>query len=60
MHQNPSGEVWAVIGKDLRDGNIWETVELDALMNNSNVTKITVIDPKTLKDTVIYTAWNAY
>ncbi|UPH51665.1 hypothetical protein AB346_12755 [Listeria innocua] len=42
-----SGEVRAVVGSDLRKGNIWENVELPRLKNNPNVTKITTIVPKT-------------
>ena len=42
-----SGEIRAVIGSELRTGNIWENVELPRLMKNPNVTKITTIDPKT-------------
>lgn len=42
-----SGEIRAVIGAELRTGNIWENVELPRLMKNPNVTKITTIDPKT-------------
>ncbi len=49
-----SGEVHAIIGTELRPGNIWESVELPRLMDNSNVTKITTIDPKTGVETVIF------
>jgi hypothetical protein len=42
-----SGEVRAVVGSKLREGNIWENVELPRLRNNPNVTQITTIDPKT-------------
>ena len=48
------GEVYAVIGQSLREGSIWETVELPRLMNNPKVTKITTIDPKTLEENVIF------
>ena len=48
------GEVRAVVGESLREGNIWETIELPRLMNNPNVTKIITIDPKTLKEKVIF------
>ena len=41
-----SGEIRAVIGSELRPGNIWENVELPRLKNNPNVTKITTIDPQ--------------
>ena len=38
----------------LRSDNTWENVELPRLMGNSNVTKITIIDPKTGIETVIF------
>jgi hypothetical protein len=49
-----SGEVRAVVGNQLRPGNIWENVELPRLMSNQKVTKITTIDPEILVETVIY------
>ena len=49
-----SGEVRAVIGKKIRTGNIWETIELPRLKQNPNVTKITIIDPETMLETVIF------
>jgi hypothetical protein len=49
-----SGEVRAILGKNLRPGNIWETVELPRLKNNPNVTKITTIDPETHIETIIH------
>ncbi len=49
-----SGEVRAVVGNSLRTGNIWENVELPRLMENPNVTKITIIDPESLADKVIF------
>ena len=51
---NVSGEIRAVVGQSMRPGNIWENKELPALMKNSNVTKITTVDPKTLKETIIF------
>ncbi|WP_448903590.1 hypothetical protein [Eubacterium sp.] len=53
-----SGEIRAVIGSELRPGNIWENVELPRLKNNHNVTKITTIDPKTGVENVIF--WRQY
>ncbi len=50
-----SGEVRAIIGKELRIDNTWENIELPILKNNPNVTKITTIDPETLVETVIFT-----
>ncbi|EAC5135442.1 TPA_asm: transposase [Listeria monocytogenes] len=49
-----SGEVRAVVGSDLRKGNIGENVELPRLKNNPNVTKITTIDPKTGLEKIIF------
>ena len=51
--EQASGEVHAVIGAELREGNIWESTEFPALMKNQNVTSITIIDPKTGIETVI-------
>lgn len=52
-----SGQIRAVIGSELRPGNIWENVELPRLRNNPNVTKITTIDPKTGIESVIFERW---
>jgi hypothetical protein len=49
-----SGEIRAVVGQSLREGNIWENVELPRLMGNDSVTKITTIDPVTQSEKVIY------
>lgn len=49
-----SGEVRAVVGQSLREGNIWENVELPRLMGNDNVTKITTIDPVSQTEKVIF------
>jgi hypothetical protein len=45
--ENVQGEVYAVVGSNVRPGNVWETVELPRLIDNPNVTKIVVIDPET-------------
>ncbi len=50
-----TGEVRAVLGKNLRAGNIWEGTELPRLIANKKVTKITTIDPETMIETVIFT-----
>lgn len=49
-----SGKVRAVVGAQLRPGNIWETVELPRLKANKNVKEIITIDSKTLNETTIY------
>lgn len=49
-----SGEVRAVIGSELRQGNIWQTVELKALIGNPAVTKIVEINPETGAQTVVF------
>lgn len=49
-----SGEVRAVVGSNLREGNIWQNVELPRLMANPNVTKVITIDPATLTEKVIF------
>ncbi|MFZ2240719.1 MAG: hypothetical protein WAV90_14505 [Gordonia amarae] len=52
--EQSSGEVHAVIGPNLRPGNVWETVELPRLMDNPNITKIVVIDPATGRETTVF------
>jgi len=52
--ENVQGEVHAVVGANLRPGNVWETVELPRLIDNPNVTKIVVIDPETGLQKTIY------
>ena len=49
------GEVKAVVGKNLRPDNIWENIELPRLKENIKVSKITIIDPETLEETIIFT-----
>lgn len=49
-----SGGVHAVIGENLREGNIWENVELPRLKENPDVNKIVTIDPKTLEEKTIF------
>ncbi len=51
---NTRGEVCAVIGPDLRPGNVWQTVELPRLMSNPNVTRIGIIDPETSAESIIF------
>jgi len=45
--ENASGQVRAVVGSDLRPGNIWQTVEIPRLVDNQNVTSISQLDPDT-------------
>jgi hypothetical protein len=52
--QEASGEVRAVVGEDLRPGNVWETRELDSLKNNPEVTRIVRVDPKTGETEVLW------
>ena len=52
--QGARGELKAVIGQNLRPGNIWETTELPALKGNLQVRKISVIDPATRSEKVIF------
>lgn len=52
--ENARGEVHAVIGSNLRPGNIWENVELPRLMENSNVTRIIVVDPDTGVERIVF------
>lgn len=49
-----SGEVRAVVGESLRPGSVWEEVELPALRKNPDVTRVTVIDPATGAERVIF------
>ncbi len=49
-----SGEIRAVVGENLREGNIWENFELPALKANPNVKKIILVDPKTKTEKLIY------
>jgi RHS repeat-associated protein len=42
-----SGDVRAVVGEELRAGNVWENVELPRLSKNHSVTSIVQIDPAT-------------
>ena len=58
------GQVTAVIGSELRPGNIWQTVEIDRLIGNPAVTRIEQIDPDTGQLTVIFERnrwwWNTW
>lgn len=45
--ENASREVTATIGRDLRPGNIWQSVEIPRLVENAGVIRIVQIDPDT-------------
>lgn len=49
-----TGEIRAVVGKELRAGNIWENVELPRLISNDKVTKIKTIDPCNQTEKIIF------
>lgn len=48
-----SGEIRAIIGKNVRGNSVWNEYELPALKSNPNVSKIIVIDPKTRIEKII-------
>ncbi|SPX84247.1 endonuclease [Mycobacteroides abscessus] len=52
--ESASGEVRAVIGSNLRPGNVWQTVELPRLMDNPHVNRIVVIDPDSGIETTVF------
>ena len=52
--EQASGEIHAVIGTKLREGSMWETTEVPRLKANPDVTKITIIDPKTEEEKIIF------
>lgn len=52
--ENARGDVTAIVGSDLRPGNIWQTVEIPRLMDNPNVTRIVQIDPDTGRATELF------
>jgi RHS repeat-associated protein len=51
---NVTGEVRAVVGSQLRPGNIWQSVELPRLMDNPAVTRIVEIDAGTGAERVLF------
>jgi hypothetical protein len=51
---NARGDVTAVVGSDLRPGNIWQNVEIPRLMENPHVNRIYQINPDTGEVTLIF------
>ena len=49
-----SGDIHALIGTTQRQNSIWRTIELPELMKNPYVSKIILVDPETLTETVIF------
>jgi hypothetical protein len=49
-----SGEVRAVVGSNLRHGNIWQSVELPALQRNPNVSRVIQVNPTTGAESVLW------
>ncbi len=49
-----SGVIKSIVGKSIRPNSVWEKIELKTLKANPNVTKVIVIDPETLVETVIF------
>lgn len=52
--EQASGDVRVIARPPLRDGNIFETIELPALKNNPEVTSIIMINPDTDEKNVIF------
>ncbi|MEA4933604.1 MAG: hypothetical protein VB071_08530 [Lawsonibacter sp.] len=49
-----SGDVHALIGATQRENSIWRTIELPRLMDNPYVSKIILVDPENLTETIIF------
>ena len=49
------GEIRAVVGDTVKPNGVWQRVELPALKDNPNVTKIIEVDARTGRETVIFT-----
>ena len=49
-----SGKIRAIIGSKINPDGVWNTIELPILRVNPKVSKITVIDPETLVETIIF------
>ncbi len=52
--EQATGDVWAVVGQDLRIDSSWENVEYDRLTKNPEITGITLIEPWTLEEKILY------
>lgn len=52
--ENARGEVTAIIGSNLRPGNVWQNIEIPRLMENPDVTRIVQIDPDTGESITIF------
>ena len=52
--ENARGEVTAIVGSNLRPGNIWQNIEIPRLIENPNITRIVQIDPDTGQSITIY------
>ncbi|KAF8900231.1 hypothetical protein CPB84DRAFT_1962422 [Gymnopilus junonius] len=42
-----AGQVYVLLGKDIRKGSVWETDEKDALKNNAKVTRVEISEIET-------------
>lgn len=52
--QQASGDVYVILGNNVRPNSIWNTCEYPTLINNPNVTSIIAINPETLEESVLY------
>lgn len=52
--ENAQGEVTAIIGSNLRPGNVWQNIEIPRLIENPDITRIVQIDPDTGKSVTIF------
>ena len=51
--EKATGEVKVILGDNVSSTGVWNRIELPALKNNPNVTKIIAINPETLIETLI-------
>lgn len=51
---NARGEVTAIIGSNLRPGNVWQYIEIPRLIENLNISRIVQIDPDTGEAVTIF------